>query len=198
MDLRAIEKANSRLRIARQALLDIKQCSTRTAFIDAWYTYLVAAKNVYTVLEQGAKTNAQSRQWFGLKKAERKSDELLQYIFQSRDDDEHGLGLPVDYQPPSFEFGENDGGSSYRIIEHDDGGSHIEMNIKSKDGKGLVKVKGRIPLMVLQPVVGRGPVTYAPPKRHNNVEYDEILPHKAAELNLAYLESLVSDAEALA
>lgn len=91
MNLNAITKAESRLRLATQQLESCSNAANHNDFADAWYLFLVAAKNVLTTLEQGAKSSAQSRQWFGAKKQERKDDPLLQYLFQARNDEEHGL-----------------------------------------------------------------------------------------------------------
>ncbi len=73
MNRSAVEKAKARLRVARKALAELKESRTFSDFSDAWYVLLTSSKNVYTVLEQGAKTSAQSKQWFGAKKQARKT-----------------------------------------------------------------------------------------------------------------------------
>lgn len=91
MDLKGVTKAEARLRLARTHASALRACKSHDEFTDTWYQFLVTYKNVYTALEQAAKGSAQSRQWFGGKKNERRDDPLLQYLFQARDADEHGI-----------------------------------------------------------------------------------------------------------
>lgn len=129
----ALSIAQSRLRIARSAVETAKNASSFDEFSDAWFIFLTAWKGIYTVLEQGSKESPKSRQWFGGKKAERKKTTLLQYLFEARNDEEHGLaksvvpyGHTVLYQleRPStgvemmnFEFDESTG--DYNLISSD-------------------------------------------------------------------------------
>ena len=62
----AIEKAKSRLRVAKKALEDVKKSHTMESFHDAWYS-------------------------FGEKARQRIADPLLHYLYEARNDDEHGL-----------------------------------------------------------------------------------------------------------
>jgi hypothetical protein len=197
MDQRAVNKARSRLRVAQKALDELLHCQVRAEFIDTWYTYLVAAKAVHTTSEQGAKVNATSKAWFEERRAERKSDPLLQYMYESRNDDEHGLSSPIEYQPPSFEFGENDGGSTYELIDTEHG-SQVRLVVRSKDGSSLVQVRARIPLMILRPVTGKKSIVYLPPRLHKGEAFEDLLPTQAADLNLRHLSWMVDEAERLA
>ncbi|WP_152542049.1 hypothetical protein [Sphingomonas sp. RIT328] len=188
-------KARSRLRVAQKALDELLRCDVRDEFIDTWYTYLVAAKAVHTTLEQGAKASAASKAWFEDRRVERKSDPLLQYMYESRNDDEHGLSAPVEYQPPTVEFGENDGGSTYELVDTEHG-SQVRLTVRSKDGSSLVRIRARIPMMVLRPVTGKSNV-YPPPRLHKGEILDDLLPTQAAELNLRHLSWMIDEAEGL-
>lgn len=95
MKPQAIEKALRRLRVASGALDQLKTATSDEEFDDAWFIFLTSWKGIYTTLEQGSKDSAQSRQWFGGKKAERKRTDYLQYLFIARNDEEHGLGQSV-------------------------------------------------------------------------------------------------------
>jgi hypothetical protein len=105
MDSKAITKARSRLRVSEKALNELAECNDYQTFSDTWYTFLVAWKNIYTALEQGSKASAQSRQWFGAKKQARKGDKLLQYLFEARNDDEHGLNDSTALDPGGLAIG---------------------------------------------------------------------------------------------
>jgi hypothetical protein len=87
----AIRKARARLQRAQEAYDCLILPGTEETFEANWTDFLIASHTVYTSLEQGAKDNATSRQWFGSKKRERREDPLLQYVHQARNADEHGL-----------------------------------------------------------------------------------------------------------
>lgn len=196
MDPKAVSKAKARLDIAKQQLGAAENAESYTAFTAAWYLFLVAAKNVYTTLEQGAKSSPQSRQWFGKRKNDRKSDPLLQYLFQARDDDEHGLADVTRLQPGSLAIGKAAPGysSSMHIdrLEIKDGKVHIG-KITSLDGKPVL-IENIPAHAVLMPVTGRGNITYNPPETHRGEKLADTLPITIGELGLTYLEELVSEA----
>jgi hypothetical protein len=197
MDPKAISKAKARLRVAEKAIADLRKCKSHEEFSDIWYTFLGAAKNVYTKLEQGAKASPQSRQWFGGKKTFRKSDELLQYLFQARDDDEHGIGEVLALQPGARFIGVAKPGFSNRMSLHistDSKGAATLHSAESHDGKPiLIETVG--PHTVLTAVTGRGNVQYPPPTTHLGIALADNKPIPVAELALTYLTSLVADAE---
>jgi hypothetical protein len=105
MDQRALIKAQRRLSVAQKAIERLPETADFDAFSEQWYIFLHAAKGVYITIEQGAKASAQSRQWFGRKNNERKSDPLLRYISEARNDDEHGIAEPVARAPSVRTFG---------------------------------------------------------------------------------------------
>lgn len=201
MNPNALAKARGRLRVAKQQLEAAEKAPSYEAFKDAWYLFLVAAKNVYTTLEQGSKASARSRQWFGGKKADRKADPLLQYLFQARDDDEHGLSDVTNLQPGHLTIGRAAPGYSNDMTIHN---LHV-------DGEGKVHIGGitahdNLPVLVeqmpgravLSPVIGRGNNTYDPPLEHLGKPLADSAPITVGKLCLVYLEALVTEAGAKA
>lgn len=215
MDPRAIEKADSRLRVARKAVADMKASKTFSEFSDNWYVFLTSAKNIYTVLEQGAKTSPQSRQWFSDKAKFRKSDELLQYLYEARNDDEHGLGSSVEYQAEKHEFGIAAHGRSRSIVTHGKGfeGNVVvgaqravvfdgesppsDFGITPLDGKPTLN-KHTAASAILVEVNARGFRKYAPPESHSGSPITNQEPISVAEIAITYLEFLVKEASSLA
>lgn len=211
----AIEKANSRLRVAQKALADLKSCRTFEEFSDAWYVVLTSSKNIYTVLEQGAKGAAQSMQWLGAKKQIRKSDPLLQYMFEARNDDEHGLGSSVALRPELHEIGvagpgfssliRLDGGpfsnvviaGSGTAVAFSGGPPPPGLRVTPLDGKP-VQVRRTPATTILVPVNARGDRTYDPPTHHFGQQLHDTSPIAVAELNVAYLSNLLDEAFGLA
>jgi hypothetical protein len=200
MDPRAISKAHSRLRLVEKSITELELCKSHQEFEEAWYTFLVAAKNVYTTLEQGAKVSPQARQWFGGKKQQRKDDPLLQYLFQARDDDEHGLEPVTKHQPGNIKIGVSKPGYASGIM----GGSILIQNgnvtmrdVQSTDGKPIL-VEVEPAHSQLAPVTGRGNIIYPPPTEHMGHKLESNLPIPVAKLALSYLKALVSEAEGIA
>ena len=207
----AIQKANVRIVAARTSLAQLVDADDITTFAAHWYNFLTAAKNVYTILGVGSKSSPQSAQWFGAKTAHRRSDPLLQYLFQARDDDEHGLEIPVEEKHPISQLGVAGPGFSNEV--HIQGPSidviakgfgvaaHIEgrhnparFTARALDGR---PAQNRITPrhIALRPVTGRGDKTYVPPREHLRRKLEDTSPIAVARLGLAYLEEMVREAE---
>ena len=197
MNPNAIEKAEKRLRLAITHANELPNSKSFTEFADHWYQYLVAFNNVLTLLKKGAKAAPSSRQWFGKKEAERRQDQLVQYLFQARDDDEHGIGSVLTFTPAkAFFISDNAGDSSITLIDND-GSASGTMNIKSTDGK-RVRVRLEIAQTALSKVTGRGPVEYLPPRIHNGKLLTDNSPAAVANLGIAYLETVIREAKGMA
>jgi hypothetical protein len=169
----------------------MRECNDFETFTDLWYTFLTAAKNVYTTLKKGAKS-PQDRQWFGGKENERRTDPLLQYVFQARDDDEHGLDEIAEHVNASLGIGVRKEGYATGVILNTlpDGRLHVQ----STDGLPVL-IESRAAHVRLKAVTGRGPVTYSPPKAHLGNGIDGSYPGPVARMAVAYLEALVAEAE---
>jgi hypothetical protein len=195
----AIEKARSRLRVARRALDDLKACQDMETFHDAWYSFLTSAKNIYSILKLGADTSSpQSRQWYGAKARERRGDPLLQYIYEARNADEHGLGRSTKEVSGSIAIGRTAPGYSSAVKVSgslDRGGSSLQ--VTALDNKPVL-VEATPRHIALVPVTARGPRVYPPPEIHLGKKLTSNKPIPVAELTLAYLEALIEEAASLA
>lgn len=204
MDPKAIIKARSRLRIAQKALEALPGAQNHQDYSDGWYTILVASKAVWTALEQGAKASPQARQWFAAKQQERRADELLQYMFEARNDDEHGLeevlqygtrtklvseGLHVPMDAIDLKVGfDPQTEDMIAVITHEGGSlSRVQLAPKSRHETP--------PRSMLGPIQPRGRPRLFPPFKHMGSSVD-LTPESAATLNLTYLMRLTDDAEA--
>ena len=165
MDPKAIAKAKSRLRVAERAVAELADCHDFETFNDIWYTFLVSSKNIYTVLEQGSKSSPQSRQWFGAVTGFRKDDELLQYLFEARNDDEHGLENSAEHVPGSLAIGVRREGFSSGVILNGTIGPGGSLHVQSTDGKPVL-IKQTLPHVRLISIAARGGRTIDPPKTH--------------------------------
>lgn len=197
MLLKAVEKAKSRLRTAQSQLERIESAESYDDFSDNWYLFLVAAKNVLTMLEQGSKDTPQCRQWFGGIKERRRSDPLLQYLFQARDDDEHGIADVTKLEPSQLLIGKAAPGYSNSIsmsFTTDAYGRPTFHKLESHDGLPvLIEEHGEH--AVLMPVTGRGGVTYQPPAEHLGQPLPDKMPVTVGKAAVSWLASVVDEAE---
>jgi len=215
MDRKALDKARHRLRLASKAAADLQSCATFDEFSGQWYFFLVSAKSVYTVLEQGVKLSPQSMQWFGGKQKDRRGDPLLQYLYEARNADEHGLGSSVDLQPEKHEIAvaapgysntvRLDGGPFSNVVVSGtqtavvfEGEGHpTGFRVTPLDGKPVL-VRRTPASAILVDVVARGNRRYPPPKSHLGEAVSDTSPIGVAKLAISYLEGLLAEASALA
>lgn len=197
MDIKAINKAKSRLRVAKDALSALSKSCTYEDFTDKWYVFITAFKSIYTSLEQGAKISAQSRQWFGGKQNLRRSDDLLQYIYQARNDDEHGLEQATEFVEGALKIGVTKPGYSNSMRIDGTLGPGGNLRVQSRDSKPVL-IEHTIPHVKLINVTDRAKKIYPPPKRHLGQIITDCSPLNVATLGFNYVESLVSEASKLA
>ncbi|RWB98869.1 MAG: hypothetical protein EOQ56_19230 [Mesorhizobium sp.] len=192
----AIEKANSRLAKARESVTAIGSATTYPSFQSAWTDFLLAANAIYSILERGAKGNQSSINWFGRAKGTRRKDPLLQYIHHARNADEHGIAPVTELVPGSVSI-KGVGGNAV----------HIE-NLVINDGNFRAEVKpvnGSLPSITLQRPTAklisvtddRFGDTFDPPTHHLGTPILENSPLAVAELAIAYLATMMLDAEQL-
>jgi hypothetical protein len=195
MERVAIEQAKRKLDAARKAMANLGSCKSFHEFLDEWSTILNACNNVFTKLEKGARMNAKSRQWMGGKKQFRKTDELLAYLHQARNADEHGLLDVAKHHEGAIGFGIRPGYGSLHI-------------------KSLTMVNGQITVDTDQPEALQVNVTppstqlervyddrsdrwYPVPSAHNGQPIADKSPDVIARLAIDYCAALIIECEAL-
>jgi hypothetical protein len=166
---------------------------------------LVASKNVWTLLEQGSKISSESRQWLGGKKRERRSDPLLRYMFEARNDDEHGLETSLVEVPGSTRVW-----SEFQVLPEGAIIEGTEINLATREaafvGKSpsgeparyaahIAGVERKAPETRLTTVRDRGGNELNPPTAHLGADLSVNSPSLVATLNYGYLERLVDEAE---
>jgi len=129
-------------------------------------------------------------------KAERRNDELLQYLFEARNSDEHGLEETTEFRPGHLHIGVMGAGLSNAIRLDGTFGPGQTMRVTSLDGLpiGVEQKPSRIVLAV---VYARGNRTLLPPTKHKGVLLPDQEPLTVAALALTYVENLVSEASSL-
>jgi hypothetical protein len=220
LDPKAINKAQHRLRVTQKALDDLSGARSYREFQDSWYVFLTASKSIYTVLQQGAKITPQSLQWFGGKSTERRNDPLLQYLYEARNEDEHGLDSCTELEPARIEIGQNTLGHSkaIRINGTDNFGNTFkncfaigESTAFSFSPEAIIgsslkfEALDRKPIKtqllpehaILVAVHARGDRTYSPPTEHLGSVISDQSPIGVASLAMSYFQDLVAKAAQL-
>lgn len=169
--------------------------STFEDFTDLWFTFLTAFKSTYTALEQGSKISPQSRQWFGAKSTLRRGDELLQYLYQARNDEEHGLDQGTKAVPGRMTL-QLTVPDSLQIdlsnVQVDNGMARLP------DGQLAKVIEQQSPHIALVPVCDRDKSkTHPVPTRHLGLPVEDQSPLNIAQHALAYLAGMVKEIEGL-
>ena len=194
-----LSQAKGRLKLAERAFDALcKSGPDREAFDVNWLDFLVQWKGTYTKVQQAAKDGPSEAQWFGAVNKERRNDPLLRYLFEARNDGEHGTEASAKHHASSVRFRShgtkvgikvNPGGS---IFLGPDG-----MPVVWGDGKLVENVKFDPAESRLFEVKERdGARTVPPPTSHLGSPM-EPKPYIAADLGLKWLRSLVATALAM-
>lgn len=197
MDPAAVAKAKLRLaKVERCVKQIVEDQESYAAFHEPWADFLLALAGIYTALEQGAKVKPQSRQWFGEKKRLRREDELLRYLHQARNAEEHGIAPVSNLEPPRVELVAGDR-SMVRGIEFEDNLIRIKLDSRAQPGGHIFQVDSpAIRLVTVED--SRFGDTCDPPTKHLGKTLEDNFPSTVARLGLEYACLLVADAEAMA
>ena len=197
MNPAAIDKAKQRLDKSKSAIASLEaKPRDRGEAAALWTDFLLAHNSVFSCLEQGAKTESRSRQWFGKKKRERREDPLLQYLHQARNADEHGIAPIARFQPPTARILEGTGNpETIKDIRV----SADTIKIQYDDTNGNVPhIRITSPAVYLVPVTDeRYGMTFDPPTEHLGKQLENNYPLTVAKLGFAYTENLINEAEQL-
>jgi hypothetical protein len=203
MDARAIAKCEIRLNAAAKALEDLRAWKSFDEFDTAWFVFLSAWKAVYTTLEQGVKGDPKATQWFGLRNKTRRADELLQYLYQARNDDTHGLEEQAQKTSGGLAFGRPLDSSKPMIIKNmtistGPAGPSITYDATSENFDPHFEIiAAKVSLLPVRDRDKQSGKVYPPPTSHLGNPLKDDSPVYIAELGLAYVRSMVEDAKSL-
>jgi hypothetical protein len=194
MDQKAIEKSIIRLKTATKSVENMSSCIDQDAFVEIWYVFIMAYKNIWSTLERGAKISIKSKNWFENKRRVRQNDELLEYIYQSRNQEEHGLE-PVSELVPGeitllMQVPEDlkIDVSSFKIVN---GLAYL------RNGQKAHILEYQPPTIALISLKMKRNKSYPVPTQHLGNELQDSSPYNIAKLALIYMNSMVNEAKNL-
>ena len=194
-----LSQAEGRLKLAERALGEIHRAGGNAqAFQTHWLDFLIQWKGTYTKVQQAAKDTPQETQWFGDVNIERRKDPLLRWLYEARNDGEHGTDVSAKHQGPGFSFTTH--GKEVMLKLNPDGSIFLGPNGKPvafDDGKEVEQIDIDPAESRLLPVKERDGKRWVPVPESHLGETIQPIPRVAAELGLTWLASLVEVAVAM-
>jgi hypothetical protein len=93
----ALDKLTQALELASEALHRCRLTDNYNDFCVHWARFLSECGKFLNVLESASSNSPKTRQWYGEVRNKGKSDPLLQYMFQARNAEEHGIEPVTDH-----------------------------------------------------------------------------------------------------
>ena len=193
MNKAGVEKARIRLADANVAFDEVQAARDFASFRAAWSRFLIACNGIAAILESSARKDPRSRQWFGGKMKARPKDELLSYMHQARNVEEHGIEPVAEQDPGSLTIGGASGGGIIRKIGFGPGKLVLELDRWHGD---LPQVTYVPPHVRLIPVVDdRYGTTFKVPEFHLGQRIGDSSPRTMGALWLSYSAALIDEAK---
>lgn len=191
-----LQQAAGRLKLAERAVNSLLAAGEDPIeFQIHWLDFLVQWKGAYTKVQQAAKDSPQELQWFGEVTKERKADPLLRYLFEARNDGEHGTDQAARHVGPGFTMRATEDITSLRLQFSADGSPPLALG---PDGKVVAEFVELSPAesYLIEVTEFDGKKKVPPPTAHLGSPM-EPKPLVAAGLGLSWLQSLIAIAEAI-
>lgn len=202
----AIPKCRDRLEKAREALFRCRNASDYAAFVSAWADFLIFSGAVIHAVEAGAQDTPQGRQWYGGIRRRDRADDLLRYMLQARNEEEHGRNLVSGYNAaPGVGVINPETSLLEPIANIDPSTTKVDENgWETSHGppyepRGWKFGIGMVPTgPMLVPIRdSKFLQTYPPPSRHKGALLKVNTPIEVGEVYLTYLAELIDEAASL-
>lgn len=199
MNAKAVKKASDRLEVAARQLNSAERAHTHKEFSGYWSAFLASAKSIFNYLQVGSEDSKQSAKWSSEKWQLGLADELVCYMIEARNDDEHGIEEITHLEPGGITLGKAVPGYSSAVELSNVvivGGKLIHAETRSYDGLPVYN-EVREPRLLLKGVKTKKGVTILPPSSHLGRPLVGNDPFTVGRLYVAYLKALVAEAAAL-
>ena len=208
-DKSQLPKCYDRLNKAKESLFYCRSADSFDAFVSSWADFLMYCGAVIHAVEGGAQGTPQGRQWYGGIRKRDRSDELLMYMLQARNEEEHGRNkvmgenvMPgIGVVNPITQMLEPMGGVDYTSGElQEDGTFKYRRNLDDWERTKRWKIGiGHVPTgPVLVPVRdSKFLKVFPPPSNHKGKPLRANTPVALAEVYVSYLKDLIDEAAAI-
>ena len=180
MDKKAVDAARKEYDRAAECVSIIRTSPDFASVESAWSAFLVASGRMFTKLEQGSKSSSKSQAWWGHKLCQRRKDALLRYLFHARNADEHTIEEIAEPDETKIMIAE----PNEKIVAAREHGLYPI----------LLTTEIALKNLRLIDVVDKGN-RYEVPKDHLGAPIMDPTPATVASLCLAYLNSILKEAD---
>ena len=195
----ALERAEAHRVKAFAAIDRLADAPDFAAFETAWGEFLAEFGRFLSKLATGSKDNPQSRQWYGNLKKWCRKDPLVQYLYQARNEAEHGLEDVTERTGDGLVVTNAKPGETYTMtatVKADGKGGVYLANMRA-DGPGEFKEALVNPRIVLARVYDKFSKHYDPPASHKGQSLADNSPITVAGLAAVFMLDTLKDASAL-
>ena len=194
MNPKALKKADQQVTKAERAFNRLCATSDPDETIDAWDDFLTALGKIYFKLQGATPKNGPSDAWHGRKLKERSDDPLLEYVFQARNSETHGVedvtqtwvnhNIAIAGDGPFFGINVPEGQSISDLVGILPNGERVPIPTVSSRNVRLTAVHDR-----------KHGNSYELPKTHFGEQLPDVLePAYVAGMTLNYVKSLIQEA----
>jgi len=168
---------------AREALLRMQSAADMVGYEKSWKDFLHYLDRAWNKLEKGLHADGGAQRHLREVNRWRKEDDLLRYLVQARNTDEHTIQAIVVNRSGGLTItGGPGGGRIHKGIFN--GSGHVDNLVYDGD----LEIKFHPDRLEVISVTSRG-VTYSPPENHMGSPVKSRLPHELAQMALEYYET---------
>jgi len=182
-------RSRKELHVARKAIHHMRGAQSFVEFEQAWQDYLSRIERAWNKMKD-VFSDASYAPWRGRHEHMRNSDQLLRYLKQARDTEEHTVCETISKEPGGIGINPSSGNTLH--IEHMTINRGKITIGRAKPGIAITVYPERVKLM---PATSRG-VTTPIPEAHLGQPFDGTNPVEVAEAGLRYYEGMIKDASA--
>lgn len=164
-----ILKAKSRLDEAKKHYTNCRASTTHNQYAEAWAKFLISSAAILHVIEGASRHTPQGRQWYGAKRTQCRKDPLILYLYQARNEEEHGIEPVTKITPGKVIMHVPEGGvvvrAQIRGRPSDENLSNLLLNPNNYPG-AVPTFTILPPRPELLPVTSKEGDVFQPPKEH--------------------------------
>ncbi|MEE8056998.1 MAG: hypothetical protein V3T17_04085 [Pseudomonadales bacterium] len=186
--------AHEKLKEAGTGIEHMKVAPDRISYESGWIKFIDSIEEAWTsFFDEGKNQFPNFQPWAGAKDKQRKSDQLLAYLVQSRHQSQHG-NVAVEWEPGKIQVAPNFYGEINDLKIYSDGSFEVEAN-PSGDSHNTVTLK-HIPGDPTLPTIQnkREKEEYLPPKEHLGKKIYDCSPLAVANIAIDYYRATFQEA----
>ena len=189
---KVVEKAALRIDKAKRALFKCRSAGNFAEFYSHWSDFLMHSGGALNAFDEAAKHTQQGKQWYGAEKRKGRHDELISYLHQARNAEEHPSDDTLKEGTQVVTVG--DAGEDIYISHMKiapelfaDPHAYLGQRVSSATPGGTVTIRNTPAGPQLVPVYDqRYRKTFDTPTSHNGRKLTDLSPIKCAELYVTY------------